>query len=211
MPTSSSRVTGNELTDQMTGSIRTRIKLLVFMSTLVVALAFGLSFYFALIANESAISKQIPELEAVVSKLKNLLTINTVGFVAILIGSFYLLSQLITARMFRPLGFIQKDLMSIADGTIPKLGATEKMGAFTNFNSAFRSALFGMRERENKEIEELKSCIDLLSRPSGISEAKTRIDGIIKAKGAALGIVEGEKEDTGTDIDESDPLFMQPV
>ena len=125
MSYSENKLSGVDLTDSMTGSLRWRIKLLVLASTIVVALAFGISFYYALVSNEAAIAKQIPELEVVVKKLKSLLIVNTVGFAAVIIASFFALSAIVTSRMFRPLGFIQKDLMTIADGGLPRKSEEE--------------------------------------------------------------------------------------
>ena len=211
MSYSEKKLSGVSLTESMTGSLRWRIRLLVLASTLVVALAFGISFYHALVSNEAAIAQQLPELEVVVKKLKSLLIVNTVGFAVVIIASFYALSVIVTSRMFRPLGFIQKDLMAIADGELPRKPEEDENGPFFGLSSTFSGAVYTLRERELKEIEELKTCAKLLSSMPGTDEALKRIEELISNKGTLLGRTGPEDAAGDTSEGESDELFMQPV
>ena len=211
MSYSDNKLSGVSLTDAMTGNLKWRLRLLILASTLVVALAFGISFYYALVSNEAAIAQQIPELEAVVGKLKSLLIVNTIGFTIVVIASFFVLSALVTSRMFRPLGFIQKDLMEIADGGLPRKSVEEEEGPFGSMSSTFAGAVYALRERELQEIEELKTCGKLLSSMPGTDEIQKKIEKMINQKGILLGRsapADGEGE---ASEGESDELFMQPV
>ena len=61
----------SNITDLTVSGLKKKISIIIGLSTLVVAAAFGISFYFAFISNSSAISRQIPELEPVVDQLKS--------------------------------------------------------------------------------------------------------------------------------------------
>jgi hypothetical protein len=201
-------LSGHELTEKLLKKVKNRIRILLFVSTVTVALAFGLSFYFALISNESAMAKQIPELEIVANKLKSQLVFSTLAFIAVIIASFFVLSSLITSRMFKPLGFLHKNLSILAGGILPRGGEIESRGAFSSLNYAFKAALNTIHEKESEEIKRLEHCLKLLCEQSS-SEVEQGIKEILKGKKAFLGTT--EKEETGNYKEkETDTLFMQP-
>ena len=74
---------------------------LILAGMLTVALIFGISFYFALLSNQSALARQFPELEEVAVKLRSILMLNTAVFAAIIIASFVLLASIVTSRHVR--------------------------------------------------------------------------------------------------------------
>ncbi|MCK4235862.1 MAG: hypothetical protein KAX38_02005 [Candidatus Krumholzibacteria bacterium] len=191
-------------------SVKNRIKILLVASTLTVALAFGFSFYFALLSNESAIAMKVPELETVVSKLKNLLVINTFAFIAIIIASFYALSALITSKMFYPLGTTQVGLIKITEGMLPMENNSVEEGPFSSFDTTFKAAISALREKENSEIKELVQCLTLISDPSTTAKVQHKLEKIVKSKNTFLGL--SDHKETGIERDkESDSLFMQPT
>ncbi|MCX5752304.1 MAG: hypothetical protein NTW97_01525, partial [Candidatus Krumholzibacteria bacterium] len=95
--------------------VRIRVGYLMLAGMLTVALIFGISFYFALLSNQSAVARQFPELEDVAAKLKSILLMNTFAITAIIILSFFLLTSIATARIFQPLALLHRDLLGGED------------------------------------------------------------------------------------------------
>lgn len=212
MPHNARNLTGHGLSEDISSRVRKRVKALVLASTLTVALTFGLSFYFALISNESAIARQVPELEAVVSRLKSLLIINTFTFAAVIIASLYVLSLLVTTRMFRPLGSVTKDLLTLGEGRLPAGKEMENDGALSGLEASFDGAVSALNGKEKKELKELEDCLEILSDSSdyACSLVSRKLQEVIKSKNIFLGNVEDDTESKDKER-ESDPLFMQPV
>lgn len=201
---------GRNSAAEISKSIRKRMKLLLLSSAIVVALAFGLTLYFALIFSESAISRHVPELEEVVTRAKGLLLTNTVVFVAVIIASFYALTSIVTLKIFHPIGMMQIDLESIASGKMPPDEGAADDGPFMGTYEVFAAAAEMLRQKENRELADLKSCSDLLSSSRDIPAALKKIHETINGKEAFLGIdrTEGSENKGG---EEKDPLFIQPV
>ncbi|HUV35631.1 MAG TPA: hypothetical protein VMX58_01685 [Patescibacteria group bacterium] len=203
--------------DELSSGLKRRIIVLIVTSTMVVALTFGLSFYFALISNETAVAKQMPELESLAGTLKRILLINTLAFAAVIIASLYALSSLITARMFHPLESMMRDLLSIGKGTLPRQREPIRKEPFAGFEELFETVLATLQDREEREIEEIRQCISILSNENdasgeaGIEEIKRSLVKMLQEKGSFLGVngedIPGAEESTS----EHDPLFMQPV
>ena len=183
--------------------------ILVVCSTLAVALAFGLTFYYALIANQSAVATQIPELESVVAKMKGLLVMNTLVFVAIIIGSLFALASIVTSRMFHPLAMLHRNLTDIADGTLPRSVESSGAGEFAGLEEAMRTAITVIRDRERAELETLAKGRESLARTSGPESTREAIEEIIASKSAFLGIKKREEARVKDDPAE-DPLFIKP-
>ncbi len=200
---------GAELSGTLSGGIRRRVMILVVCSTLTVALAFGLTFYYALIASQSAVANQIPELESVVAKMKGLLVMNTLVFVAIIIASIFALAGIVTSRMFHPLAVLHRNLAAIAGGTLPRSVESSGAGEFAGLEDAMRTALTVIRDREHAELEMLAKGRDSLSLTSGPESARAAIEEIIASKSAFLGIKEREAARVQKDAVE-DPLFIKP-
>ena len=201
---------GRRFSDEFHGSFKNRVRLLLLTSTIVVALVFGLSFYFALVSNESAIASKVPELETVVSKLKNLLIINTVIFAVIIVASFYALSALITSRMFSALNKVQEGLFAISDGKLPIKETNIDHGPFSGMGSAFSEAVDYIRGKELKELTDLKEMLKLAPEPRSSKDLRTVLEEYITRKSAFLDTPPGggtDKQGTA----ESDSIFMQPV
>ena len=177
---------------------------------MVVALAFGLSFYYGFVSTESAIANHVPELMSVASKLKSILMINTVGFVAIIIASFYILSMIFTHRMFRPLGLVNGNLKAISDGRLPDEVERLEEGVFCDLQNRMKSALDIIREKEKKELDELNICIKYLRGISCDTEILTKLETISDAKTSFLGASDKAPEER-SDAGDSNSLFMQPV
>lgn len=202
--------------EALSRGLKRRIIVLIVTSTLVVALTFGLSFYFALVSNETAVAQQMPELESLAGTLKRILLINTLAFAAVIIASLYALSSLITARMFRPLESMMNDLLSIGTGSLPVQRDHVREEPFAGFNEMFGTVLTVLQEREEREIGEIRQCISILSdqkdasSEAGIEEIKRTLGKILQEKGSFLGV--GSENDPGEEsAAEHDPLFMQPV
>jgi len=196
--------------DGLARGVTSRIRCLLLAGMLTVALVFGLTFYYALVANQSALAQQIPELEAVAAKLKSLLVMNTLVFVAIIIVSFLALSSIITARLFQPLARLHRDLATIAGGKLPRTVDGGEHGPFSELDDALGTAVSSLRARERKEIEELTRCCEALSRSASNQETARKLKDLAAAKTAYAGPgdVHGEAKDTDM---EKDPLFIQPL
>ncbi len=197
--------------EEISRSLRRRIIVLLLLSTLVVAVMFGLSFYFALVSNETAVAGQVPELEAVVGKLKRMLITNTIAFAAVIIASLYALSSLITTRMFRPLESVMRDMLVIGKGKLPGKRAPYREEPFAGFDAMFGQLLSVLKEREKREIEEINQCLSVLSNPQAGKEIRCTLEKMLKEKGGFLG-TRGEDEASGrSEKTEEDELFLQPV
>ncbi len=197
--------------DEISRALKRRIIILLLLSTLVVAVMFGLSFYFALVSNETAVAGQVPELEAVVGKLKRILITNTIAFAAVIIVSLYALSSLITTRMFRPLESMMRDMRIIGKGKLPDARAPYREEPFAGFDAMFGQVLSVLKEREKREIEEINQCLSVLSNTSAGKEIRYTLEKILKEKDGFLG-TGGEVEAGGqSEKTEEDDLFLQPV
>jgi hypothetical protein len=185
--------------------IKGRIRILILMNSLVVALAFGLSFYFGLVSTESALASRVPELVDVVNKLKNMLLSSTLVFVAILIGSFYILSILLTDRMFKPIETLREDLETIAGGRLPLECIDSLGGPFASLEESHRSARDQLVERERSEIAALTSCVEIAGPDNGATE---KLEKIIKDKKRFCGEAEQSSDKAA---EGEDAIFMQPV
>jgi methyl-accepting chemotaxis protein len=183
--------------------------ILVICSTLAVALAFGLTFYYALIANQSAIASQIPGLESVVAKMKGLLVMNTLVFVAIIIVSLFALTSIVTSRIFHPLAMLHRSLTDIASGTLPQSIESSGAGEFGGLEEAMRTAITVIRDRERAELETLAKGRESLARTSEPESAREAIEKVIASKSAYLGIKGREAARAKDDLAE-DSLFIKP-
>ncbi len=197
--------------EELSRGLKRRIIVLIVTSMMVVALTFGLSFYFALVSNETAVAKQMPELESLVGTLKRILFINTFAFVAVIIASLYALTSLVTTRMFRPLESIMTDLLTIRKGTLPIHRKPVREEPFAGFDEMFGSVLSVLQEREQKEIDEIRQCISILSNEPDVERIKCMLRTMLQEKGDFIGSsVDGIQEEK-TAAEQDDALFMQPV
>ena len=196
--------------DSLAASVKNRVRCLLLTGMVVVALVFGCSFYFALISNQSALARQIPELETVAAKLKSILIMNTLVFVAIIIASFYALSNLITARMFQPLASLHKNLLMMGEGKLPRSFEALGRGPFSPLDEALRGAVSGICDRERKEMEEISRCAEAIERKAATPETVRELRALSARKGALIGMVEPPKDKKGKETKE-DPLFIQPL
>lgn len=201
------KTAGYAYSDDMTSGIRMRSGLLVLLSSASVALAFGISFYFALVSSETAVTMQFPELAPIVTKLKTTLVLNTVGFVAVIIASFWILSRMITSKMFTSLGTVMVGLRKAAENRYPEGPDRIGSGPFGDLESTWNTVVKETRSREKREIEVMEK-----SLPS-ISDASMReaVIGLIQEKKKRIGEdkVSGSSESVGSGPE--NPLFMQPV
>jgi len=198
----------SDAADSIARGVKGRIIFLILAGMIAVALVFGFTFYFALVANQSALARQVPELEIVAGRLKSLLIMNTLVFVVIIIASFFILSCIITARMFHSLALLHRDLAAIAGGKLPRGVEGREGGPFSALDDALRTMISTVREREHKEIEELTRCADALSGKVPRPETAQRLRELIAGKVAFIGSPKsageaGEKKE--------DPLFIQPL
>ncbi|HER42979.1 MAG TPA: hypothetical protein ENO08_00785 [Candidatus Eisenbacteria bacterium] len=184
-----------------------RIMLLVFASSLAVALVFGLSFYFSLVSAESALATKVPELAELAGRFKSTLTLNTLAFAGIIFGSFIALGSLVSDRLFKPLDSIEKGLRALASGTVPAATEGSGQGPFDTLWRSFESARSRIESRELSEIATLEECVAGLDRGIDVAGALLKL---LEAKKACAG---GKKmqRDKSRDGSSNDPLFMQPV
>lgn len=171
-----------ETTDSIITSLRLRIGLLLLASMATVAVVFGSTFYFALVSNESAVARQIPELTEVASKLKNLLVANTFGFMAVIIVSIYILARIITDKTFHPLGELQEDIAKLGEGKALENLHENESGPFASLFKALHEASRSISEREKAEIEELNSIAEKLSNNALTSGAAASIREVAKRR-----------------------------
>jgi methyl-accepting chemotaxis protein len=183
-----------------------RIMILLFASSLAVALVFGLSF-FSLVSTESALANSVPELEELAEKFKSTLTLNTLAFAGIIIGSFIALASLVTDRLFKPLDGIEKGLDALASGKLPSAPEESGSGPFDALWRSFISARSHIEEREHTEISILEDCVAKLGEGIDVTD---RLVKLIEAKIKYSGKKE-TPEEHGSGDSSDDPIFMQPV
>ena len=188
-------------------ALRKRLRMLVFFSTMTVALAFGVSFYFGLVSGGSSITGQFPELESIVVKMKNLLLMNTLGFVAVIIASFYLLARLVLNRIFLPLAAIERKMTDFNDsGRLPE-GCCDNSGPFGSLSESFGSFVTRLEAEAEEEAVILDKALSALPETGdGISEQLAMLS---RRKARALGRMKDDP-DSKTSTGESE-VFMQPV
>lgn len=204
------RRTGADEADSLARGVKSRIRYLILAGMLIVALIFGVSFYFALLSNQSAVARQFPELEEVAAKLKSILILNTVAIAVIIIASFLLLASIVTARIFQPLGLLHRDLLALAAGKLPRRGENRERGAFSALETAWSAALACIHEKEIREIKELSECAASLSRSGSPGTIAERLREISERKKAFLGAAELHSEAIEKET-KKDPLFIQPI
>ncbi len=195
--------------DSLARGVRKRIGMLILASSVAVAVVFGCSFYFALLANESAVARQIPELGQVAAQMRNLLIVNTLVFVGIIVASFYALSIVVSSRLFRPLGEIHDALRSIAEGSPAPSAGPRGTGAFAALEEAFDAAARRMTANESTDTAELSAIADELSGSAATAGAAAKIRSYVARK-TSPGPGELRRPD-GQASPEKDPLFIQPV
>ncbi len=189
----------------MADKIKKKIRILVFSSALAVALAFGLSFYFALVYNTSAVASQFPELQPIVNKLKNMLIMNTLTFSAIIIGSFCYLSVLITNRIFHPLEAMHKDIISVSRDKLPWVDKIQDHIVFSPIHNAFADMVESLRDREISERDRIRESL-------GSVQEKSRqiLESIITEKESRSGAKGDDKGNVnGANERDDSTIFMQ--
>jgi hypothetical protein len=207
MPVNEKKTKGYDYSDDMTSGIRMRSGLLVLLSSSTVALAFGISFYFALVSSQTAVTTQFPELAPIVTKLKTILVVNTFGFIAVIIASFWVLSKLITSKMFTSLGVVMAGLRKAAENRYPETADPVEKGPFGEFESTWNLVVRETRARESREIDVIEKVAAAM--PSG--EHRDALSKVVAEKKKRIGAgapVQGEAQEAR---DADDPLFMQPV
>jgi methyl-accepting chemotaxis protein len=202
--------TGADAANSIARGVRSRIGYLVLAGMLTVALIFGVSFYFALLSNQSAVARQFPELEDVAAKLKSILMVNTLAITAIIIVSFLLLASIVTARIFHPLALLHRDLLATAAGKLPRRGENREHGAFSALETAWSAALACIHEREIRDIKELADCAASLSRSASSAEIAGKLHEISERKKSFIGAAEPHPESIEKET-KKDPLFIQPI
>jgi hypothetical protein len=211
MSTNSMNLKGMELSDEMTSGIRMRTGIMVLISSGSVALAFGISFYFALISSQTAVASQFPELEPIVEKLKGMLVLSTAGFAAIVIASFWILTRLISSKMFAPLGIVMAGLRKAAENRYPETAEPTETGPFGEFESIWNLVVSEARERERREIEILGRCLDSISSPQA-EDTRKLVEDLMDEKERRICAAEPQAGDGNPgDGNTDDKLFMQPV
>lgn len=180
---------------------------LVFLACLAVALVFGLSYYFGLIATESAITSKVPELEGLVGKFKSTLLVNTLIFAGVIVASFFALSMLLTERMFKPLASLHTDIDLLAKGQLPGCGSDQEHGPFGSLETSFRSAIKRIESHTRGLIADLEKTLEITGMNS---ECAAKLHELIDKNKQFLGEIKpaGQPE-SDTETDES--VFMQPV
>ncbi|MCK4537568.1 MAG: hypothetical protein KAV42_02095 [Candidatus Krumholzibacteria bacterium] len=192
--------------------VKSRIMMLVLFSTVTVAIAFGMSFYFGLISGGSAISQQFPELGAIAKKMTSILMMNTLVFVVIIIGSFYLLGKLITKRMFGAIGIIIGNMQALTDSG--KISEMERIdpGPFKSLDSSYRALVDRLREMEDSDISKLQKIVDEASGTGPDASHLNIIRELIAEKKAKTGIrTAAGSAGSGKSSNDGDPVFMQPA
>jgi HAMP domain-containing protein len=195
--------------DSFARGVRTRIGALILASAVAVAIVFGCTFYFALLANESAVARQIPELGQVAAQMKNLLIMNTIVFVGIIIASFYALSFVVASRIFRPLGELHDALRAIAAGAPTAAAEHRPAGAFATLEEAFHAAADRMAANERAETAELSAIADELSGAPATAEAAAKLRSYIQRKTAPR--TDADRHGAAPAPPDKDPLFIQPL
>lgn len=203
--------TRSHISDGFARDFKNRIRLLILFSTLTVAVVFGMSFYFGLVSGGTAITNQFPELAPIVGKLKSLLLMNTFGFTAIIVASFYLLTRLITSRMFTPLADIQKNVIDLSEGKLNPLSVKNEPGPFSSLTTSYTTMLNSIRTAEEEDIAALSRSLRLLSSIQGCEGVSASISDLIERKNSRLGgPLSDNAERKETIAEEDNDLFMQP-
>lgn len=195
----------------MASGIRIRAGLLLLISCLSVALAFGASFYFALVSNQTAVARQFPELSSTVERFKGMLVMNTFSLVAVIIASFWVLARMVTARLFAPIGTVMTEMKRAGENRLPENAASSGSGPFEPFENQWAGLLSSLRTNEQREIAALRECAASLAGP-GAEPALDILQGIIERKEIRLGTVPAQRQAAaGTTETTADPVFMQPL
>ncbi|MBU8922763.1 MAG: hypothetical protein KOO63_13170 [Bacteroidales bacterium] len=206
------RKTPTIISGELARKVKFRIMMLVLFSTITVAIAFGMSFYFGLISGGSALSQQFPELGAIARKMTSILMMNTVGFVVIIIASFYLLSKLVTKRMFDAIGIIIGNMQTLTDnGRISDIEEIDP-GPFESLDSSYRAFIDRLKEMETSEVMRLQKIIDEASDTGPDASHLDIVRELIVEKKAKTGIrTSGVSSGYDESSNNDDPVFMQPV
>jgi methyl-accepting chemotaxis protein len=204
------RMTGADAANSLAKGVRNRIGYLVLAGMLTVALIFGISFYFALLSNQSAVARQFPELEDVAAKLKSILLVNTFAITAIIIVSFFLLATIVTTRIFQPLGLLHHELLAMAGGKLPRRSKNREHGAFSALEASWSAALAGIHDKELREIKELTDCAAALPRSGSSGEVAAKLHELSERKKSFIGAAELHPESIEKEA-KKDPLFIQPI
>ncbi|MFA4948393.1 MAG: hypothetical protein WC674_07800 [Candidatus Krumholzibacteriia bacterium] len=204
------RRTGADEAHFLARGVRSRIGYLMLAGMLAIALIFGISFYFALLSNQSAVARQFPELEDVAAKLKSILLVNTFATTAIIIVSFFLLASIVTTRIFQPLGLLHHELLATAGGKLPRRSENRERGAFSALETAWSAALACIHDKELREIKELTDCATSLSRSGSSGEVAAKLRELSERKKSFVGAAELHPESTEKET-KKDPLFIQPI
>ncbi|HMA75822.1 MAG TPA: hypothetical protein VKO43_00775 [Candidatus Krumholzibacteriaceae bacterium] len=201
--------TDDEFADEILGELKKRVLILITSSTVVVAVAFGVSFYFAFIATGSAMSRQAPELLPIVSKLKDLLLFNTFGVIGIILLSLYIFNRITTSKYFDTLIQIRRKMKEIAHGPLPSKSDLNTKGPFGETESSFRFMLSKIEEKEARELEKLEEINGYLESEDYIN-LETSINNLINRKRNYLsGRKEAEKIQGKVSSNSSDRVFLQ--
>jgi len=138
--------------------------------------------------------------------------VNTLGFVGVIIASFYLLTSIITSRMFHPIGTVYRSLVDLGNGKIP-VGVEESAdGPFSGLQKACGDAVDDLRTGLEKDIERLGDCLLHMEKPGEDEDAKKILQDMILEKRKNLGEhTETNTEDPDPCAGDNDPLFMQPA
>lgn len=192
---------------QYSKRIKTRIRILVFLACLTVALVFGLSYYFGLIATESAITSKVPELEGLVGKFKSALLVNTIIFAGVIIASFFALSVLLTERMFKPLGSLHANIDLLAKGQLPGCDSDQEHGPFGSLETSFRSACKRIENHTRGLIADLEKAREITGTNN---ECADKLNELIDKNKRFLGEIK-PADQPGSDAEADDSVFMQPV
>jgi len=200
----------SNITDSAVSDLKKRITVMICMSTLVVAAAFGVSFYFAFISSGSAIAQQIPQLSQVVEKLKSQLLFNTFGLVAVIIASIFILNRLIVRRIFGNIGRIGKSLNEIAEGKLPERGGIDPEAGFEEISSACNFMLSKLRQKEAEELKQLERCLEISGAGSN-KELQVILKSMISSKKKSLeGGEPSDKREKNSQNEKNDGVFLQP-
>lgn len=187
--------------------VKARVRILLLASSLAVALVFGLSFYFSLVSAESALASKVPELAELAERFRSTLTINTLAFAAIIIGSFIALGSLITNRLFKPLEAIENGLVSLSSGLIPPAPSDSAGGSFETLIESYATARLQIEKREQNDISILEECVTKMGEGVDVTD---KLQSLIDEKKRFTGIMEAPEAKGGVDS-EDDSVFMQPV
>ncbi|MBD3178306.1 MAG: hypothetical protein GF417_01160 [Candidatus Latescibacteria bacterium] len=198
------------VTDSTVTDLRKRILILIAMSTLVVAAAFGISFYFAFISSGSAVARQIPQLSPVVEKLKSQLLMNTFGLVAVIIASLFLLNRIIINRVFSNIGRIGKSMSEISDGMLPERAGIDPSEGFAVISSSYNVMLSSLRMKEAEELQQLE-LFTRLSESGKSEELQKELGVMIEKKRNALRSDKDEVDKSGESGKKNENgIFLQP-